>query len=697
MDIVYPYSLAFTCMTYDEIELLATRGEKPKSLEFNTGNDCSLALYNQLRNGEDKRYVLISYNGVNFDNFLLYNDLKKYNRECVSNVFYQGTSILNFKIFGCNDTFDLRKHLVGSLDANCGAFKVGLFSKSSFEHHEAQAAFNKGELNRFIKKNYKKLREYNELDVLSLAVLYYKFSRAIKDIDGFENYGGNEIHNYKTIGGLAWTRITEHWKKNKYDIRGFEGKVNGRHNEDLTTKNLEIYNTILKYKAGGRVQLFNLIIKVANAFSMDVASLYPYIMAIFPCYYPTGEMLYTDKYMDNKIGFYYCDIDQRILKEMNLPAIVCKKTKIRNEWSNYEPLQDYFISSPKIELLKRFEVTITIKGGVYWESDVKSCELFEPLLELMKIKNNQDELKRNQSSEYNAALRETVKLMSNSISGKTIEGMHLDQIEKIKHKDLIKYENKYECINVINIEDDMLTISYSKTEKECVKKSRPIHIGALIYDYSQIYMYEYIYSKISYKNLIYTDTDCCQMNKEGLAEWLPYAYKTMVPHFKEVEKWDAKYKTHKLYSPNSKVYGSFEEEFESDYASEVIKGIYLAKKCYMAKLENNEYKMTFKGVSERDILVYDIDTKPYILNNENKKVYLKGKKQEEINYLYSTTKNLKDGLEKEKLFDTLYDVGQAIILTQSFNRCVKNTCKNISIGGDYSEEKQIKNPTQLEY
>ena len=35
-----------------------------------------------------------------------------------------------------------------------------------------------------------------------------------------------------------------------------------------------------------------------------------------------------------------------------------------------------------------------------------------------------------------------------------------------------------------------------------------------------------------------------------------------VPHWDKVETYDARYKDHKMYNPNSKVFGGYEDEFE---------------------------------------------------------------------------------------------------------------------------------------
>ena len=51
--------------------------------------------------------------------------------------------------------------------------------------------------------------------------------------------------------------------------------------------------------------------------------------------------------------------------------------------------------------------------------------------DFMKEKNQQDTYKKNKDEKYNPALRETEKLLMNSLSGKVIEGLHTEKTEAI--------------------------------------------------------------------------------------------------------------------------------------------------------------------------------------------------------------------------------------------------------------------------
>lgn len=75
-----------------------------------------------------------------------------------------------------------------------------------------------------------------------------------------------------------------------------------------------------------------------------------------------------------------------------------------------------------------------------------------------------------------------------------------------------------------------------------------------------MYMFEHIYSIIGKEHLLYTDTDAAKVAVSNQNKWLEYAQNTIVPHWEDIEKIDEWYKTHTLYNPKSKVFGSFENE-----------------------------------------------------------------------------------------------------------------------------------------
>ena len=189
---------------------------------------------------------------------------------------------------------------------------------------------------------------------------------------------------------------------------------------------------------------------------------------------------------------------------------------------------------------------------------------------------------------------------------------------------------------------------------------RPIFLGVLCYDYAKDYMYRNSYSIIGLKDLLYTDTDAAKFRDRHMERFLKHSNNTVVPHWEEVEKIDPRYKTHKLYSPNSKVFGSFENELsENNYFCCV------QKKAWCVYNDDKLVKWGFKGVSNDSILLdsqfrySDYEMYKYALNNQDKRLDYKDKD--------GNTPNIK------KLFKQVLYKGGAYVLCQSFRKSVKNS------------------------
>lgn len=511
-------------------------------------------------------------------------------------------------------------------------------------------------------------------------------------------------------------------------------KMNAKERKALFNKiqerQFKYYKDILKYKIAGRVELFNGIqyIKERVA-SIDVCSLYPYICAVHNCYFPCGKIVEINRYEDmpnGKIGFFYCDIDQSELKNKNLPLIICEKTKISNEWGSKKELKGYFISSIMIKLLKKHisKDKLKIYNGIYFTEKVKNFKIFGFLLKLMIVKNQQDEYKRNKNSKYNPSLRQAIKLLMNAISGKVIEKLHINKIVEVnsyKFEEIKKNKNT-ESINCINIVGNRVFTHYKVKEMSEFNRHRPIYLGVLIYDYSKRYMYDHIFSKIGLDKLIYTDTDSCKIRYTDFQKWFDdYGNKQIVPHWDEIEKIDPRYKTHKLFEHNSKVFGSLEDELEADNNI----NIFVAKKNYVSlsiDKDNKEKKKShfcFKGISKNDILLdlnenfielhyYLKSSLKYkkigdiLIDNKTKKIV----KENDIDlniyrlkviipktdiknaYKYYTNdkvEKIKDNYRK--IFNRLFYKKEAFILTQNISKSVNNMKRNVGL---YDEDKMNK-------
>ena len=219
-----------------------------RSITF-LGYDCSTKFIEWvLKEQIDKAFVFIGFNNANFDNFILLDALLRYdglNEFSVGDIFYNGSQLLNFHMCGRHDTFDIHKHLMGSLKNNCDSFKINCCAKKSFDHNKAQQLYLNGELINFITDN-EELKEYNEFDVLATAVLFQKYKDALEAIEATKEYS-KELHSIKTIGSLIY-KVFEKSKRDK--------------KFDLPKLNYKQYTDLQKSKIAGRVELFNGIQKV---------------------------------------------------------------------------------------------------------------------------------------------------------------------------------------------------------------------------------------------------------------------------------------------------------------------------------------------------------------------------------------------------------------------------------------------------
>lgn len=724
-NVMHPYSASWFWYTHDELESMIEDEKKIAEVFGNPENrknvinfDCSYQFIKWILDNEHNTiFKFVGFNSANFDNFLLLNDMMEYKQTIckddlsVTDILYNGNQLLNYKINGRHTMYDIRKHLVGSLAANCKAFKVPkkYCKVSGFSHDDMQMLYdkdNEGFINT-IKEN-KELVEYNDCDVLATGYLFMKYYQSTTNIDklGYDFLEGEQFTNTNTIGSIIWKRAQNHWKN--------KGVI-------LPKLSVKQYNDILASKAAGRVDLFKAAMNhiVDEIVSLDVCSLYPYIMAIFPGYFPCGEISETAEYikpptMENpngKIGFWYCTVDQSALHRNNLPNILPKKLMsssgvcLENDWNSEDIIEDVFISNITIELLKSYEnigVTVEVKSGIVFSDKIKSCDMFSFLTDLMKLKNEQDTLKKQNDSKYNPALRECTKLLMNSVSGKVIEGLHLEQVKLIQSiVDMEKISAKYD-VSVINNVGDAVFVSYTKTVEEEINSQRPVYIGAMIYEYARCYMYKNIMAPIGYDKLLYMDTDACKFRASDVAAWQTTNGSVNVPHWPEIEAADERYINHPLYDPNSKVFGAFENELGNNNYS-----FFLQKKSWMtANIVDGKptyIKCRFKGVSTGSYLIYGDE--PFIQIKNDKPVITADSKTvfdwmiQNEDRIIGGDYDAEDGTgfigKQVEFYEHIYKHKYAYVLCSNFRKSVKNA-KHAEIG-ETDRYNKLNNTVSMQY
>jgi hypothetical protein len=747
------------------------------------GFDCTKQLIDYIQLNQDNVvYHLIGFNSAKFDNHIFYKDCIDLKIERIEDFVLTNGSILNFKLFSRHRPLDMCKFITGGLLDNCENYGIELCKKvDGFDHAVMKNKYHAGSLIKDIKDS-KEFYEYQTQDCMALAVIFVRFRLAINSIPCFKSL---VLESFMTLGQLTMSALKTHVKKNKVELPNFYVKkrltgvsVKKQLEIDNLNKRLaEYYIDISENRVAGRVQLFNGIQKIIdNIVSLDVCSLYPYIMLIAPNYFPTGEIVEVKTYDEKPkdlIGFFYCSsIDQtgmtingdnndaldaldalvtlvprktntendwtvlkinnnKNIKELNIEEIKGEKNKDKDKNKNKEKnkeknkkkdkeaakeenkeknkdehkeknkeeedkekntdkIKKLMLSSIMIERIRLAGGKVTTENGIYFTTKVFGVKIFGFLVDVMKMKNQQDLYKNEKDYRYNSSFRDIFKLVLNIPSGKVNERLKTDKKEVMSSSEYATkfYLDKHNVVSfgscLAKVGVDKFLVSYDKHPEDCLQNAAPVYVGSLIYDYAKIYMYDHMYSKFKYKDLIYTDTDSNKIRRTHFLEWVAkYGSKTIVPHILEAESWDVRFKNHVLFDPNSKVFGSFVDEYVGDRNN---LSYYVAKKIYLTcydktyddikgsgiifvserekdKVINKTLHAHIKGIGANSILVNNIN----LLNSEdNIKV---------LSEMYSSKKYTKIKDNYITVFENLFKTKSLQVVTFNMIRACNNVGK----------------------
>lgn len=566
-------------------------------------------------------------------------------------------------------------------------FKIGI-NKLGFDHEVVQEMYDKDQLHEWLQSNRGKLHEYNIQDVKVMKLLTEKLFDSLEEITQMRWY---EIVKYPTSPGLAyawWKKILES-EKSKYP------KGEDPIYKAVSTRGYD--EVVRKAITAGRVQGEIGRHKFKEAMIMvDVVSLYPFVMKSGD--YPEGEeeILSStedclDRYERGVLGIYYCRWDQSNLKtQLILPTRVNGKLDWTHEkkGEGYVPsrtidqLLDYgcnvvFLSPnpTKIEHVKQLvnevdyeekdketKMTIEMKEeleaqcikvykrrdgrltyyqnkvvcGICWERRGNPFDSYVDTLADMK--NQQDEYASGKTKEekdkFNPALREMIKMLLNSLSGKVAqrnftkryELIHdynemrytLDKIigtqaskefsqknqglipkdregseESVKlHKYLEVREGMYDNIDMIKSIDIEFLVQKGRDEISWLswddygynkRVAKPSQLGVFIYANARAYMYDNVFSKMK---VWYTDTDSAMIRKSDFNK----INEELVCNYVNAE--------NELKVKRKKKFGDYEVEWNDTAVYDEL--IVLAPKMYAFLWRGKVVKAKYKGVGKKD-------------------------------------------------------------------------------------------------
>lgn len=465
----------------------------------------------------DVKYVMVGFNSSRFDNFFLAKQFACQSR--LDSVFIANNELKGFAS-GRHRTLDLCKIAVGTLQGLCSSYKTSPKKLAGFDHRLPQNAFFKGgeeKLIEWVDENRVLLEEYNAKDVLSMLDLLEKVRASLLSLTGVDFIK----QNVGTIGSVTekgWiAKMKELEKATGIDYRPQAA------NEEWVDEMMRasIY--------GGRTE---------NMKGLPWASTESMMMVDAKSLYPTAMMgKNADSLHErNTYGFFPYDsydflkgLDPRyaisvhhvlILEQpssYDKPKIVIPRREKDKplDWK-YTGSFEAVLNSVDIAQIRAHGGVVEVYAGFGYK---KSTDLtFKDFLDrLIKAKDEQDVYKNSKNPLYNAAIRETAKLLMNSLSGKFNQKNHTTMSFLVKNDkdeeeafDTLDIDEPYEYFTLTQT----ISILSGKKKNELIynpKKARASIISSLIYSYARQYMYDNLLYPY---DTLYGDTDSAMLTKQ---------------------------------------------------------------------------------------------------------------------------------------------------------------------------------------
>ncbi len=284
----------------------------------------------------------------------------------------------------------------------------------------------------------------------------------------------------------------------------------------------------------------------------------------------------------------------KVNKEQQMPFIQRRCDGI-SEYINKVPLEGMKTIIDIITLqdyIKFHKIDYEILDGVYWNEGYN-----KKLGDVIKtLYDNRLKYKK----EGNEAMQNTLKLMLNSVYGKTINKKSYSKVVIVEDKDFRNWVDNYfyNIKNIIKINDRQWKFVMDQTDNSYNKG----HVGAMVLSYSKRIMNEVM--NVANDNgiiIYYQDTDSMHIDMSKI--------KYNGEEYSGIELLKLKYKE----EYGRDLEGKYMEQFHGDFALEgavsdihSVTSIFLGKKCYMDMLEGFDengmlvrgYHVRLKGITE---------------------------------------------------------------------------------------------------
>lgn len=594
-------------------------------------------------------FIILTWNGSRFDNFILTKTLSVVNALNSNSVFIAKNSILGLKFDGIK-CIDLCRFIPGSLAFIGDSFKIVNKKTDMGEllsHDIIQAKYFKSncKIDDFVKsftdQDLQRMQHYNEMDCIAVIEIYFKFESAFQTLVGTlheqriisKQYN---IYDSYTIPALTYKLFSDYLECNNIDVQ--------------IPKTQEDWLFFKKCIVGGRAQAFKTGKFEGDFASLDVKSLYPF--AMISGYFPLGgyrQVSNGEGWNDEtKMGYYNCKI-----RKQPKTKIIPQRTHLGSlDWT-YEGEICMPLSSVDIRILLKYGSEVDIGDGFLF--DQVSNTIFSTFINVFKDeKTKQDILKEKRDPTYNVAIRETCKLVMNSLAGKTQQSIFFDNgIIVANASDALKFISKHEEVIIKEIGNSAALfirgkkkLSTPEQELEHYKsQAYPIQLGVLVYSYSRQHMYDSVLSKLNTK--YYTDTDSVHINQNEEEVRLLLSNQSTETGLG-------------LFKMGNE-FGNFENEIPK-----CNKAYYIAPKCY-ALFGEKFSKMRFKGVNKKDKAMLSLEESRGQGSIEKLVEKIKKLREQTTEECFELYNQLKSAYS-EDIFNEIIDNKEAYVLCSSIKK-----------------------------
>lgn len=579
---------------------------------------------------EGKRNVyIIGFNNGSFDDYMIIRVLMKHSKAPIKTMIDANNRILEFR-WGRLKSKDLNRFLNTSLkealkDFNCDT------QKGDLEHKQLQLAVENAKFNEYMNNNIDEVVSYARKDSFGLCELYFKVRKTFLDINPLM-----DINKFLTLSQMSMNVF----KKEFEDEFGSD--------YELVVLDKEMDDYVRKALVGGKTRVYGNN-HCDDVVGVDCTSLYPYSMMSNKFAYvkkittPKGTKLLdrnvfdiADGYKVGDKGFYHI----RVLSQPEENIYPKRKDDMTWDW-DFKGEFDTYTDHIRLQYFIKCGGEYEFLDGFRFKKKVLWSNIFSKFMQRIKdMKIEQDKYKKAKDPRYNKVLRECLKLLLNSLSGKMVQKPIIKERIIVNTKaQKAKVEELHKPSYLpIDEKGGVFLAEWENPDDEVRITSSSVN-GIFIYSYSQVHMHEKLLSKIPNKYKHTTDTDSlffCR-SQTGLIENI---IGDDFGEFKyEMEDLEARYEG---YFPAKKIYTAFRPDLEDGDEDKIAK-----------------YK--FKGVRAKDYLVYDDKVAEVLRDLIKRKDY---KRVNEMSEYLPTFQNnietIKSLCEKSKVHILCYQIRRSI-------------------------------------